>query len=102
MPPSAPSSAPPRPTAPQCSIPLASCCQPNDPGRPWPGRGEQLLAAGMGVWTSLSISRRLGRTIRLADAVAAGDLGQTIAVSGNDEIKDLIDSLNSMTATLRD
>jgi len=60
-----------------------------------------LIAAVTATWISFSISRRLGRSVALADAVAEGDLGQSIAVSSNDEIKDLIDALNRMTANLR-
>src|ERR1017187_7698849 len=42
MPPSAPSSAPRRPTALPSSTPSGSCCQPNQSWSPWLGRGEQL------------------------------------------------------------
>src|SRR5258708_5429870 len=49
-----------------------------------------LIAIGAGVWIALGISRGLGRTIGLADAVAIGDLDQDIAVSTNDEIKDVV------------
>jgi methyl-accepting chemotaxis protein len=37
----------------------------------------------------------------LSNAVAIGDLGQTIEVTSNDEIRDLVDALNGMTANLR-
>src|SRR5262249_14565979 len=37
-----------------------------------------LIAAGMGIWMSLGISRALGRAGSLAQAVAGGDLTQTI------------------------
>lgn len=57
-----------------------------------------LIAA---LWISLSISRALGRAVGLAGAVASGDLNQTIDVFSNDEIGDLIKSLNSMTEKLR-
>ena len=60
-----------------------------------------LIAAVTATWISFSISRGLGRSAALADAVAEGDLGQSVAVSSNDEIKDLIDALNRMTANLR-
>jgi methyl-accepting chemotaxis protein len=36
----------------------------------------------------------------LANAVAIGDLGQQIEVKSNDEIRDLVDALNKMTANL--
>jgi methyl-accepting chemotaxis protein len=60
-----------------------------------------VIATGTGVWISLSISRGLSRAIVLADAVALGDLDQQIAVRTNDEIKDMVDALNRMTANLR-
>jgi methyl-accepting chemotaxis protein len=60
-----------------------------------------VIAAGTGVWISLSISRGLGRAIVLADAVAIGDLDQEISVKTNDEIKDMVDALNRMTTNLR-
>jgi len=58
------------------------------------------LAIAAAAWISLSISRGLGRAVGLANAVAAGDLSQTVAAAGNDEIKDLLDALNRMTANL--
>ena len=60
-----------------------------------------LVAFGAAVWISLSISRGLGRAAGLANEVARGDLDQEVTASGNDEIKDLIDALNRMTANLR-
>ena len=54
-----------------------------------------------GVVLSLSIRRGLRRAVLLADSVALGDLHQDIKANGKDEIKDLIDSLNRMTANLR-
>ncbi|SMF75330.1 methyl-accepting chemotaxis protein, partial [Tistlia consotensis USBA 355] len=61
-----------------------------------------LIAAGTGTWISLAISRGLSRASGLADAVAIGDLDQKIEVRSNDEIKDLVDSLNRMTVNLRE
>ena len=60
-----------------------------------------LIGAGAGIWMSLGISRGLGRAVGLANEVAKGDLDQTVVVTGNDEIKDLIDALNRMTANLQ-
>ena len=60
-----------------------------------------LISIVSGVLLSLSISRGLGRAVTLADAVAIGDLNQNVQASSNDEIKDLIDSLNRMTGNLR-
>lgn len=53
------------------------------------------------IWISVSIARGLGRAVGLAGAVASGDLGQMIQVSGNDEIGDLTKSLNIMVEKLR-
>ncbi len=61
-----------------------------------------LVALGTGTWISLSISRRLGLARQLANAVAVGDLDHSVAVTSNDEIRDLIDALNCMTANLRE
>ena len=60
-----------------------------------------LLATATGVWIALGISSGLSRATRLANAVAIGDLGQTVVVKSNDEIKDMVDALNQMTANLR-
>jgi len=51
-------------------------------------------------WMAMSISKGLGKATSLANAVAIGDLGQKASVSSNDEIKDMIDALNQMTANL--
>jgi methyl-accepting chemotaxis protein len=60
-----------------------------------------LLAVGGALYIALSISRGLGKAVGLANAVAIGDLDQTIAVDSNDEIRDVVDALNTMTANLR-
>ncbi len=62
---------------------------------------SMLIATVIGVWIALGISRGLARATRLADAVAIGDLNQTVEVKSNDEIKDMVDALNKMTANLR-
>jgi len=60
-----------------------------------------VVAVAAALWISFSISRALGRAVGLAGAVAGGDLNQTIDVVSNDEIGDLIKSLNLMTGKLR-
>jgi methyl-accepting chemotaxis protein len=60
-----------------------------------------LIAISAGLYISLSIARGLRRAGDLADAVALGDLNQEIAVSSNDEIRDLVEALNRMTVNLR-
>jgi methyl-accepting chemotaxis protein len=57
--------------------------------------------AGM-IWILWSISRGLNSAVSLAAAVAAGDLNASASVKTNDEIRDLIDALNDMTAKLRE
>ncbi len=59
-----------------------------------------LVAVGSAVWIALNISRGLGRAVDLANAVAIGDLSKKIDVSSNDEVGDLIKSLNAMTVNL--
>jgi methyl-accepting chemotaxis protein len=60
-----------------------------------------LLVAAVGAtWIALNISRSLAKAVDLADAVAIGDLSRKIDVSSNDEIGDLIKSLNAMTVNL--
>jgi methyl-accepting chemotaxis protein len=59
-----------------------------------------IVAAAVAIWISFQISRGLARSVGLANAVAIGDLSQTITKNSNDEIGDLIDSLNSMVANL--
>ncbi|ABD90196.1 methyl-accepting chemotaxis protein [Rhodopseudomonas palustris] len=59
-----------------------------------------LAAIASATWIAVNISRGLSRAVGLADAVAIGDLSQRIEVSSNDEIGDLVKSLNSMTVNL--
>ncbi|MBK1840911.1 MCP four helix bundle domain-containing protein [Azospirillum sp. YIM B02556] len=60
-----------------------------------------LVAIAAGAYIAISIARGLGKAVGLADAVAIGDLGRKVEVSSDDEIKDLVTALNSMTANLR-
>jgi methyl-accepting chemotaxis protein len=59
-----------------------------------------LFGAGAAVFIALSISRSLMRAVGLANAVAIGDLSQTVEAKTNDEVGDLLKSLNAMTANL--
>ncbi|MBR1133840.1 methyl-accepting chemotaxis protein [Bradyrhizobium iriomotense] len=59
-----------------------------------------LIAAVAATWIAMNISRALAQAVGLADAVAIGDLSRKIASSSNDEIGDLIKSLNAMTVNL--
>jgi methyl-accepting chemotaxis protein len=60
-----------------------------------------VVAFAAAIWISLNISRGLGRAVRLADAVAGGDLTQTLKITSNDEVGDLITSLNGTVERLR-
>ena len=62
--------------------------------------GALVIAVVSATWIALSISRALARAVGLADAVAIGDLSQTIEVRSDDEISDLVKSLNAMTQNL--
>ena len=60
-----------------------------------------LIAVVSATWIALNISRTLTQAVGLADAVAIGDLSHKIESSSNDEIGDLIKSLNAMTVNLK-
>jgi methyl-accepting chemotaxis protein len=59
------------------------------------------IAIAAAIWISLNISRSLARAVGLAGSVANGDLSQTIPSASNDEVGDLIRSLNLMVEKLR-
>ena len=61
-----------------------------------------LVAIAAASWIAISISRGLRRAVNLADAVAAGDLSQTVIVTTRDEVRDMVDALNKMTSKLRE
>ena len=63
--------------------------------------GSTILAAGAALWIIAGISQGLGKVKTALGAVALGDLDQTIAIKSNDEIKDLVDTVNVMTEGLR-
>jgi len=60
-----------------------------------------VVAIAIAIWISMSIVRGLKRGIELSDAVAIGDLNYEINHPANDEIKDLINSMQRMTSNLR-
>jgi len=60
-----------------------------------------LVGAGTAFWMSMSIGRGLRLAKDAANAVAVGDLGQDVVIHSNDEVKDLVDAMNRMTANLR-
>ncbi|OLP42665.1 chemotaxis protein [Rhizobium oryziradicis] len=60
-----------------------------------------IFATAIAFWISLSIVRGLKRGTELSDAVAIGDLNYEVNHPSNDEIKDLIDTMQRMTSNLR-
>jgi len=60
-----------------------------------------LVAIAGAIWISLTVSRGLKRVSVALDAVAIGDLDNEVTVKSNDEIKDLVDTVNRMTVALR-
>jgi methyl-accepting chemotaxis protein len=63
--------------------------------------GSLLMAAAAAAWISITIGKGLAKVAGLADAVALGDLDQRVNVTTNDEIKDLVETVNRMTENLR-
>jgi methyl-accepting chemotaxis protein len=61
-----------------------------------------LIAAVAGVWISLNISLGLGRARALAQAVAGGDLTETVDKVSRDEVGDLVTHINLMVEKLRE
>jgi methyl-accepting chemotaxis protein len=60
-----------------------------------------IIAVISATWIALNISRGLSRAVGLADAVATGDLTKTLKATSNDEVGDLIASLNNTVERLR-
>ncbi|WP_267380547.1 methyl-accepting chemotaxis protein [Sphingomonas sp. GC_Shp_6] len=60
-----------------------------------------LVAVAGALWISMLVSRGLKRIGAAIDAVAIGDLDQDVTVTSNDEIKDLVATVNRMTTNLR-
>jgi methyl-accepting chemotaxis protein len=61
-----------------------------------------IAATGVALWISVQISRSLSRAVRLAHAVADGDLTQNIQSHTKDEIGDLTMALQAMCEKLRE
>jgi methyl-accepting chemotaxis protein len=61
-----------------------------------------VAAAGLALLISASMTRRLRPVVDAMDAVAAGDLSRTVAVSGRDEIGAMAGAVNRATASVRD
>ena len=64
--------------------------------------GILLVSSAIAVFIALSISRGLAKASSLANAVAEGDLNQTVTVTSKDEIADLVAAMTIMTANLKE
>ncbi|WP_323571794.1 methyl-accepting chemotaxis protein [Rhizobium sp. 28DA2] len=60
-----------------------------------------LIAIATAFWIALGISSGLRKIMTVAEAVAIGDLDQNVEIKTNDEIKDLVERINTMTGNLR-
>ncbi|HWU65155.1 MAG TPA: methyl-accepting chemotaxis protein [Ensifer sp.] len=60
-----------------------------------------ILSVGIALWIALGINSGLKKIKVVAEAVAIGDLNQDVEIKTNDEIKDLVDTINVMTGNLR-
>ncbi|MFN3676600.1 MAG: methyl-accepting chemotaxis protein [Sphingomonas pseudosanguinis] len=60
-----------------------------------------LIAVGGALWISRIVSMGLKKVSIAVEAVSIGDLDQDVVVTSNDEIKDLVETVNRMTANLR-
>jgi methyl-accepting chemotaxis protein len=60
-----------------------------------------VMSAAAAAWISLTISKGFSKINALTSAVADGDLTEMGHATANDEIKDLIDSVNTMIERLR-
>jgi methyl-accepting chemotaxis protein len=60
-----------------------------------------VLSTAIAIWIALGINRGLKKIQAVAEGVAVGDLDQDIEIKTNDEIKDLVNTINVMTGNLR-
>ena len=61
-----------------------------------------LIAICGAVWVAMLVAKGLRQVSAAVTAIAQGDLSNDVAVKSNDEISDLVETVNSMTARLRD
>ena len=65
------------------------------------GAGITLLAILISALVTGAIRKNLGKARELAQAVAIGDLSARAEVTSRDEVRDLVDALNTMASNLR-
>ncbi|POA59808.1 MULTISPECIES: methyl-accepting chemotaxis protein [unclassified Pseudomonas] len=63
--------------------------------------GVVALTIALALLLTRSIVRPLGQALGVAETIASGDLGQSIAISGKDEPARLLQALQTMQASLR-
>ncbi|OWV81519.1 chemotaxis protein [Rhizobium sp. R634] len=63
--------------------------------------GASVIAFAAALWIALGINSGLRKIMNVASAVAIGDLNQKVEIRTNDEIKDLVNTINVMTDNLR-
>ncbi|MGO4114805.1 methyl-accepting chemotaxis protein [Rhizobium ruizarguesonis] len=63
--------------------------------------GASVIAFAAALWIALGINSGLRKIMNVANAVATGDLNQKAEINSNDEIKDLVNTINVMTDNLR-
>ncbi|EJT04184.1 methyl-accepting chemotaxis protein [Rhizobium sp. CCGE 510] len=63
--------------------------------------GASVIAFAAALWIALGVNSGLRKIINVASAVAIGDLSQKVEIRSNDEIKDLVNTINVMTDNLR-
>ncbi|OMJ33693.1 methyl-accepting chemotaxis protein [Sphingomonas sp. Sph1(2015)] len=61
-----------------------------------------LIAVAGALWVALLVSKGLRKIDEAVSAVADGDLSNEVHVASNDEIKDLVETVNRMTVRLRE
>ncbi len=64
--------------------------------------GAVVLGIAMALWMAITISRGLSKAVSAAQSVAAGDLTRDVAVTGRDEVSDLLQAIQAMNVKLRE
>ncbi|MBB4009057.1 HAMP domain-containing methyl-accepting chemotaxis protein [Allorhizobium taibaishanense] len=64
--------------------------------------GATVIAIIAALWIAIGIGSGLRKISAVVNGVATGDLDQKIEIKSNDEIKDLVDTINVMTGNLRE
>jgi methyl-accepting chemotaxis protein len=60
-----------------------------------------VVAIAFAMWVMVSVSAGLKKIAHATETVAAGDLTQTVTVQSNDEVRDVVNTVNLMVERLR-